>query len=126
MEHHLSKLLFVILSSLSIYSYAGCNRCGDQAHFVSCPKTYIASDQIDFHENSIFVKINDVVLQTQSLNTDDDGIYFENVRDSDCGFAQWKCDKSLGRGLTCNACNWIWDNDCYACGQDKNSKKRKK
>lgn len=119
MKHHLLKLLFVTVSSFSIYSYADCDGCGDQVHFVSCPKTYVTSDQIDFYENFIFVKINNVIVQTQGLQTDANGIYFEKVRDSDCGFYEWKCTKLSGRGKACNTCNSIWDSTCYACGKEK-------
>jgi hypothetical protein len=97
---------------------ADCNCPDDSVRFISCPKTYVKPDQIDFYENAIFVEVNGMMIQTESLNTDAQGIFFVNAR-SDCGLGQWKCDKELRRGFYCNACNLAWESRCYACGNKR-------
>lgn len=87
----------------------------DEVNFVSCPKTYVEPHQIAFYENGIFIQINDLTLETDSINTDGDGLYFERIRDDGCGYMQWKCDKEIRKGVACNTCNWIWHSACTTC-----------
>jgi hypothetical protein len=115
MKHGLYKLFFILFVAFCANCLADCNCPEGGVRFIPCPKTYVKPNQIDFHENAIFVQINDMIIQTESLNTDVEGIFFVNVSERDCGFAQWKCNKKVGPGLYCNACNWPWDNRCYLC-----------
>jgi len=113
------SMLFVFLALFSINCSADCNCSRAEIRFVECPKTYVHPEQINFFENGIFVQINNVVLQTESLSTDGLGIFFVNARDDGCGPSQWKCTRPGARGMPCNTCNWDWNYTCCYCGKDK-------
>jgi hypothetical protein len=119
MKRCLSTLPFLMFVALWISSFADspCSEC--ETRFIDCPKTYVTPDQIDIHENGIFVRVNDLIIQTQSLQTDTQGIFFTNAKKDDCGMYQWKCTRSDGRGMPCNTCNWDWNYTCSNCGKDK-------
>jgi hypothetical protein len=119
MNHGLSKLLFVLFLSFCVHCLADCNCSDDGMRFISCPKTYVKPDQIDFYDNGIFVEVNGMIMQTESLSSDAQGIFFVNARERDCGIGQWKCNKRRVTGVYCNACNWAWETICYACGKDR-------
>lgn len=116
MRHYFFKLLFVICISLWANCFADCN-CPKPLTFIDCPKTYVASEQISFYGDEIFVQVNDFVIQTETLSTDDRGIFFKNVRDEECGWMQWKCTKKIFDNVPCDTCNWIWYNNCVTCGK---------
>ncbi len=118
MKRKLSKRLFLLLLSFCINSWAGCDCPQDITNFIPCPKTYVNPEQIDLRENGIFVLVNDVILQTEGLRTDAQGIYIMTVRDG-CGPSQWKCIKRNRRDMVCNTCNWDWNYTCSSCGRDK-------
>ncbi len=105
-----------LLSSLFILLCVNCfaDFCADEK-FISCPKTYVAPDQIVFHENAIFVQVNNIIMETQSINADEKGLFFANAKKGDCGPMQWKCTKELSRGVSCNTCNWNWNIWCNFC-----------
>jgi hypothetical protein len=119
MKHSLCKLLFLLFISLWVNCFADCNCPEDGPRFIACPKTYVTFDQIAFYENGIFVQVNDCIIQTKSLSTDAQGIFFENTRDNGCGPSQWKCEKRDSRGMICNTCNWEWNYRCQSCGKEK-------
>ena len=114
MKQHLSKLLFILVTSFCVNCSAN-----DEIHFVACPKTYVSPEQIDFCENGIFVRINDIVIQTETLSTDAQGVFFANARDDGCGPSQWKCKRTDSRGMVCNTCNWEWNYTCSSCRNEK-------
>jgi hypothetical protein len=114
---HLSKLLFMSFISVWINCFAGCNCPESETRFIPCPKTYVTADQIGFHENAIFVQIDDFIIQTESLHADAQGIFFSNAKDDGCGPSQWKCEKRDTRGMICNTCNWVWNSKCSGCGK---------
>lgn len=113
----LFKLFFLVSISFCMNSFADCSHPGAEKRFMPCPKTYIQPDQISISENAIFVQIHDVIIQTESLSSDEQGIYFANAYDEDCGLMQWKCTKRLDWPPygPCNTCNWIWYNNCTFC-----------
>jgi hypothetical protein len=88
-------------------------------HFIPCTKTYVTPEQIVFHENAIFVQVNGMVMQTQSISVDEQGIFFADARDGDCGAMQWKCVKPIVPGIPCDRCNWIWHSWCTNCGKSR-------
>ena len=118
MKHRLYKLLFMLLISFCANCSAGCNCSDAETSFIECPKTYVTPEQIDFYENGIFVRINDFIIQTESLSTDAHGIFFTNARDG-CGPSQWRCTKKDSRGMVCNTCNWDFNYSCSYCGKEK-------
>lgn len=119
-----STLFFLVICGLGYSSddtedrIHPCNCPENGAQFVSCPKTYVTPEQIDFHENRIFVQINDLIVQTKSLLTDTQGIYITTVRDG-CGPTQWRCFKRDTRGMVCDTCNWDWNYTCSRCEKPK-------
>jgi hypothetical protein len=115
-----SKLL-ILFVSLWINCFADCGCPDAELHFISCPKTYVVSDQIDICENGIFVQIDDFIFQTEYLRSDGHGIFFQNIIVSadGCGPAQWRCTKTLRNGMTCETCNWDWNYRCSSCKQEK-------
>ena len=119
MKDSLSKLLFMLLISFCVNCSAECDSSHAEIHFITCPKTYVIPDQIDFHENGIFVRIHDFIIQTESLSTDAKGIFFENIKSNGCGPSQWKCKRRLDRGMICETCNWTWNFTCSYCGKEK-------
>jgi hypothetical protein len=116
MKYCLVKLLCVLLIAFCINCSADCNCSDSDIRFIPCHKTYVMPEQINFYEKAIFVQIEDVIIQTESLGMDTQGIFFANIVERDCGLAQWRCLNRIGQGLYCNACNWTWDDTCYACG----------
>jgi hypothetical protein len=119
MRHRLFKLFFVLLVSVCVNCSADCDCAQSEIRFVDCPKTYVTPEQIQFYENGIFVRMNDVVIQTESLSTDEEGIFFSNARDDGCGPYQWKCERRDSNGMICNTCNWDWNYTCSYCRKDK-------
>lgn len=119
MRYLLCKLLILSFIALGANCFADCNSSENTVSFTSCPKTYVSPDQIDFYENGIFVRINDCIIQTESLIADARGIFFHNMRNDGCGPSQWKCEKLDNRGMPCNTCNWDWNYTCYVCYKDK-------
>ena len=119
---HLSKLLFLLSVSpllLWVNCFADCGRCPDGARFVACPKTYITPGQVDLSEGKILVRMNDWIVETETLTTDERGIFFSNARSNGCGYYEWKCTRALARGMPCDTCNWNWNSTCSYCGGDK-------
>ena len=116
MKHYLFKLLFMICISLWANCSADCD-CSKPLTFIDCPKTYVTPQQISFYKTGIFVAVGDFFIQTESLNADDQGIFFKNVRNEECGWMQWKCTKKIFDGVYCDTCNWIWYNNCVSCGK---------
>lgn len=107
---HASKLL-ILFVLLWINCFSDCSRLDAEWHYISCPKTYIRSDQIDICENGIFVRIHDFIIQTEYLRSDAHGIFIENISADGCGPSQWRC-KRVDRGVICNTCNWDWNYTC--------------
>jgi hypothetical protein len=109
--------LFKLFSWLFIFFCANClaDCCNHDSGFVACPKTYIEPDQILFRENAIFLQIADMLIQTESIKTDDQGIFFETINEEECGRMQWKCIKFIREGVRCNTCNWVWEGLCGTC-----------
>ncbi len=118
MRHSFFKLLFLLLISYCVNCSADCNCSPAEIRFVACPKTYVNPEQIDFCENGIFVRINDFIIQTESISTDAQGLFFTNARDG-CGPSQWKCLRTDTRGMVCNTCNWDWNSTCSYCRKEK-------
>lgn len=119
MKRCISRLFFLLIVVFSMNCFADCICQDENAHFVACPKTYVTPDQIDFHENKIFVRINGVIIQTESLSTDTQGIFFSTSLSDGCGPSQWRCRKRLDRDMVCNTCNWDWNYRCSYCNRDK-------
>ena len=119
MKHCFSKLLFILVVLFCVNCSADCNCPQDEMRFIPCPKTYVKPDQVDFYENAIFVQINDVIIQAESLSTDDQGIFFFKVKEKECGVSQWKCTNKGARGMPCDTCNWTWNSTCSVCGEGK-------
>ncbi|MGC1879092.1 MAG: hypothetical protein WA678_06935 [Rhabdochlamydiaceae bacterium] len=114
MKHSLSKVLFMVLICFCVNCSADCHCSHAEIRFVACPKTYVNAEQIAFYENGIFVQIDDFTLQTESLSTDAQGIFFENVKDG-CGPSQWRCKRPDANEIPCNTCNWDWNITCTRC-----------
>ena len=117
MKYCLSFLLCVSLW-INCFADCPCSKGKGKVRFSECPKTYVTPDQIDLHEDGIFVRINDRIVQTESLSTDTQGVYFQNVKDG-CGPSQWRCFRVLSNGMVCETCNWDWNYSCSYCGKDK-------
>lgn len=81
--------------------------CSDSVAFVSCEKTYISHDQIEFFKNRIFVKIENFVISTSAIYVDQNGYYFKDFQ-SDCEGGEWKC-------IHCETCNPYWNTLCKKC-----------
>jgi hypothetical protein len=115
-KNFMKRLFFKLFSWLFIFFCLHCSADCFQSDsdYISCPKTYIRSDQLFFHENAIFVQIHDVILEIKSIYTDEKGIFFEKVKQEECGNSQWKCTKLIN-GVPCNTCNWIWEGRCKIC-----------
>ena len=120
MKHRLCALFFIFLITFCVSGSAN-----EQSHFIPCPKTYVSPEQIDFCENGIFVQVNDCIIQTETLCSDAQGIFFANARDDGCGPSQWRCVRKDSRGMVCNTCNWDWNYTCSNCGEPKSKSKRK-
>jgi hypothetical protein len=120
MQNSYVSMLLMLLISLWMNCFADCSCSGTELDFISCPKTYIRSDQVDICEKGIFVKIHDFVFQTEYLKSDLDGVFFENIIGADgCGPSQWRCLRVLDRGMICNTCNWDWNYKCSYCQKNK-------
>lgn len=117
MKRYLAQLFVLLLPLCWGNCFANCRCPEDEIRFIPCPKTYTTPDQVILHENGIFVRMNDCILQAESLSTDAQGIFFENVKDVECGAMQWKCKKPIYADIPCNTCNWIWYNNCLTCGK---------
>ncbi len=118
MKSNIFQLLSLLFVILCVNSFADCSKHGN---FVPCPKTYVTPDQILFHENAIFVQVNDIIMETQSINADEKGLFFANAKGGGCGPMQWKCTKELSRGVPCNTCNWNWNIWCNYCQKERGS-----
>jgi hypothetical protein len=123
MKNCLFKLLFIVCISSFVNCSADCDCPRDEIRFIACPKTYVKPDQIQFHENGIFVQINDMIIETESLSTDTQGIFILTTRKR-CGPSQWKCIRPIpsANGMPCETCNWTWNVTCYGCGERKNDR----
>lgn len=119
MDFLLKNFMFCLVLLGSSLGIANCECKRLEDSYIECPKTYVQPDQIEFSNNSIFVKLGEWVLQTNSIYQDSAGLFFVNVRDDDCGAAQWKCMRKISKGIYCNACNWVWENSCYLCGKSR-------
>lgn len=95
MKHSFSRLFFVLFVVLFSNCFADCSDC--EARFIACPKTYVQPSQVYLYENAIIVQVQDMTMQAESLQSDDHGLFFDKVRDKDCGFGQWRCNNSIGR-----------------------------
>ncbi len=115
---HFSKLL-ILFVSFWLNGFADCT-CPDA--FIPCPKTYVAPEQIDIHENAIFVQVHDFILQTEYLKSDTHGIFFEKITADGCGPNKWKCTRVTDQGWICNTCNWDWFTVCQGCQKTRQKK----
>jgi hypothetical protein len=61
--------------------------------FENCEKTYVIPDQLLIIQNGIFVKFNNEWFQTETLFTDRQGLYIQNLRKDPCPSGYNECPK---------------------------------
>ncbi len=66
----LVSILFLIVSSF----------LSAEEEIIFCQPTYVVPSQLCFSENSLGVVIDDIYLEPVSLHSDENGIYFNEVR----------------------------------------------
>ncbi len=84
------------------------------AAFCDEPKLYIATDQIHFADNRIYVEIDAAIYETPAIHADGNGYYIVSAAKSGhCSWYQWECSNP-----ECQACNLIGrDWTCQKCGK---------
>jgi len=100
-----SILVCVFLLLIKNGLFAGCS---NYEEFIPCEKTYIQGEQISFFEKSIFVKIENSIVYTSAIFSDENGFYFRDYRKGDCDDGEWQCQH-------CDTCNPYWNTLCESC-----------
>lgn len=93
----------------------------ENSKVVPCGKRYIAADKISFSENTILIEIDDMVLPTPAIQSDEGGFYIQYVKvnSSRCdGMLDWECGR-------CGYCNIVFDKCCLVCNRDKRGRECK-
>ncbi len=112
----IETLAFVFLCVVSVFSqslHANEETAISQVKkFIPCSKTYIDSSQIGFFKNCIYVNMGELTIETAAVFSDENGLYFQNAKDDDCGILQRRCKNRI-----CPACVFVWDSTCYTCGK---------
>lgn len=102
----LGFLALLVVTTIS--AHAKCS-CPKPPKFVECDKVYVQPSQIDLIDGQILVKVEEQVLQTSMILTDEQGFYFKDYKkQGDCPDFQWECE-------VCHACNDNWNNYCQIC-----------
>ena len=103
-------LLFVIAT---VQSYAGCPCKKKRKHKPkqneSYEKVYVAPAQVDIKGNKILVQMEDQIVTTPAIFSDENGIFIKDCSVEECDDGFWQC-------RTCGACNekyYLW---CRTCG----------
>ena len=80
---------------------------------VNCPKTYVSLEQVDFVENKIFVKVEDLIFQIPALYSDQTGLFFQSHYTYHfCGAFEKECS-------SCGLCLPFWSKECIGCGEEQ-------
>lgn len=76
-------IAYVILCFTNIAAYESpCNH----VEFEAYPKTYVRPEQVEFFENLIFIRFSDdLILPTEAICSDTEGLYIISVSKSSCG-----------------------------------------
>ena len=80
----------------------------DQMITIPCEKTYVLPEQITINSEGIFISFEDGVVLTPAIHTDQNGIYFTEVRNRRCDEEYWEC----GRCHYCNVWHYIFCRKC--------------
>lgn len=97
------------------------NNQRENLKIVPCGKRYITADKIAFSGNSILIEIDDIILATPAIQSDEGGFYIEQVKvnSSRCdGLLDWECGR-------CGYCNTVFDKCCLVCNRDKRGRECK-
>ncbi len=96
---------FLVAFSLLIFFVDNpAGHTSEKTKFFSCEKTYIGPNQIYIGEEGLFINVNNNWVQTESIHTDVQGCYFNNVR-ADEFTLTWQCP-------FCGRINGILDSYC--------------
>ncbi len=104
-----SQIVLAFLFLLLKYGMLTACDDSENGEFLPCQKAYVHCDQIDFLEGLIFIKIENGVVCTSAIYTDELGYYFKDYRgNKDCKEPEWQCER-------CGLCNPYWNTLCKKC-----------
>lgn len=77
--------------------------------FCKAEKAYVKPEQVAFEENAILINLHDLVLETNAIYSDKQGLYFiVDQENRDCKSPDWWC-------AFCKQCNAYWYSRCPKC-----------